>query len=113
MPSKQPQSPKPSASQPSGDDNLLLAVASLVIVSALTAGACAWISGYVLSSFQDSNTMVLLITDAGLKSDDANLERQLSSATLALQSVRDLGYALGFGALMVGVAVFIRYRRAK
>ena len=113
MPSKQPQSQKPSASQPSGDANLLLAVASLVIVSALTAGACAWISGYVLSSFQDSQTMVLLITDAGLKSDDARLEGQLSSATLALQSVRDLGYALGFGALMVGVAVVVRFRRAK
>ena len=55
--------------------------------------------------------MVLLITDAGLKSDDANLERQLSSATAALQAVRDIGYALGFGALGVGVAVLIRYRR--
>lgn len=110
---KQVQPLKPNASQPSGDANLLLAVASLVVVSALTAGACAWISGYVLSSFQDSQTMVLLITDAGLKSDDARLEGQLSSATLALQSVRDLGYALGFGALMVGVAVIVRFRRAK
>lgn len=110
---KKAQPQKPSVSQPSGDANLLLAVGSLVVVSAITAWACAWISGYVLSSFQDSQTMVLLITDAGLKSDDARLEGQLSSATLALQTVRDLGYALGFGALMVGVAVFVRFRRAK
>lgn len=88
-----------------------MAVASLVIVSAITAASCAWISGYVLSSFQDSNTMVLLITDSGLKSDDVRLERQLSSATLALQTVRDVAYALGFGALGVGVAVVIRFRR--
>jgi len=106
------QSQSPKASQPSGDANLLLAVASLVIVSAITAGSCAWISGYVLSSFQDSNTMVLLITDAGLKSDDLKLEGQLSSATMALQAVRDVAYALGFGALGVGVAVFIRFRRS-
>lgn len=110
---KNPPSQKRSASQPSGDANLLLAVGSLVVVSALTAWACAWISGYVLSSFQDSNTMLLLITDAGLESDDVNLERQLSSATLALQTVRDIGYALGFGAIGVGVAVLIRFRRAK
>ena len=110
---KKAPSPKPCTSQPSGDDNLLLAVGSLVVVSALTAGACAWISGYVLSSFQDSQTMVLLITDAGLRSDDANLERQLSSATEALKMVRDIGYALGFGALGVGAAVVIRFRRAK
>lgn len=109
---KQPPSPKPSRpSQPSGDANLLLAVAALVAVSAITAGACAWISGFVLASFQDSQTMALIITDAGLRSDDVKLEGQLSSATLALKMVRDIGYALGFGTLAVGVAVFIRYRR--
>jgi hypothetical protein len=55
--------------------------------------------------------MALLITDAGIKSDDANLERQLSSATLALKMVRDIGWALGVGTMAVGVSVFIRYRR--
>jgi hypothetical protein len=107
------QSPSQKPSQPSGDANLLLAVFSLVVVSAITAASCAWISGYVLSSFQDSSTMALLITDAGLKSDDAKLEGQLSSATLALQAVRDVAYALGIGAIGVGAAVFIRFRRAK
>lgn len=86
---------------------------ALVLVSAITAAACAWISGFVLSSFQDSNTMALLITDAGIKSDDIKLEHQLSSATVALKMVRDIGWALGVGSLFVGVAVFIRFRRAR
>lgn len=112
MPKKAP-SQKPSVSQqPSGDGNLLFAVVALVVVSAITAAACAWISGFVLASFQDSNTMALLITDAGLKSDDVKLEGQLSSATVALKMVRDIGWALGVGTLFVGVAVFIRFRRS-
>lgn len=98
--------------KPSGDDNLLLAVASMVAVSTITAVACAFICEFVLSSFQDSQTMVLLITDAGLKSDDAKLEHQLSSATVALQTVRDIGLALGVGSFAVGVAVLVRYRRS-
>jgi hypothetical protein len=102
---------KAKAKQPSGSDNLLLAVAALVVVCTVTAVACAWICSFVLSSFADSNTMALLITDAGVKSDDKNLEHQLSSATMALKTVRDIGWALGVGSLTVGVAVFIRYRR--
>jgi hypothetical protein len=52
--------------------------------------------------------MVMLITDAGTKSDDAGLERQLTSATLGLKACRDLGWALAVGCLGVGVAVFLR-----
>lgn len=88
-----------------------MAVASLVVVSAITAVACAWICGFVLSSFQDSNAMVMLITDAGTKSDDKNLEHNLSSATTALKMVRDIGWALGVGTVAVGIAVAIRIRR--
>jgi hypothetical protein len=102
---------KAKQSQPSGSDNLLLAVAALVVVCTITAGSCAYICEFVLGSFQDSNTMALLITDAGIKSDDKNLEHQLSSATMALKTVRDIGWALGVGSLSVGIAVFIRYRR--
>ncbi len=54
---------------------------------------------------------VALITDAGTKSDDKNLERNLSSATMALKACRDLGWALSVGCLGVGVAVFLRLRR--
>jgi hypothetical protein len=73
----------------------------------------AYISSYILDSFQNTTAMVMLITDAGTKSDDANLERQLSVATLGLKACRDLGWALAVGCLGVGVAVFLRFRRAK
>ena len=67
-----------------------------------------YLSSFVLDSFQDTNAMVMLITDAGTKSDDKNLERNLSAATMGLQACRDLGLALAVGCLGVGVAVSVR-----
>jgi hypothetical protein len=54
--------------------------------------------------------MALIIVDGGkdLKSDDANLERQLSTATLALQTIRDFGWALAVGSFAVLGAVLVR-----
>ena len=101
----------PAKQSPSGDNNLLLAVALLVVAALMAAAASAFICDFVLRSFEDTQAMVLLITDAGTKSDDKNLERNLSSATLALQACRDLGWALSVGCLGVGVAVFLRLRR--
>jgi hypothetical protein len=89
------------------------ATVALLICSALGALSVAIITDHILSSFANSNTMALLITDAGTKSDDANLERQLTSATLGLKACRDLGWALAVGCLGVGVAVFLRFRRAR
>lgn len=89
-------------------DNSLIAVISLVIVASLTAWASAWVCGYVLDAFQSSDTMVLLITDAGLKSDDAKLEGQLSTATMALRTIRDFSWALGIGCGGVAIAIGIR-----
>lgn len=99
--------------QPSGasEGNLLWATVALVACAGLAAVAVAFISEYILSSFQDTNAMVMLITDAGTKSDDKNLERQLTSATLGLKACRDLGWALAVGCVGVGVAVFLRLRR--
>jgi hypothetical protein len=87
------------------------ATVALLICSAVGAVSVAFITDHILSSFKDSNTMALLITDAGTKSDDANLERQLTTATLGLKACRDLGWALAVGCLGVGVAVFLRFRR--
>ena len=101
----------PAKQSPSGDNNLLLAVALLVVAALMAAAASAFICDFVLRSFEDTQAMVLLITDAGTKSDDKNLERNLSSATLALTACRDLGWALSVGCLGVGVAVFLRLRR--
>jgi hypothetical protein len=89
------------------------ATVALLICSAVGAFSVAYIADYILSSFQSTNAMVMLITDAGTKSDDANLERQLSIATLGLKACRDLGWALAVGCLGVGVAVFLRFRRQK
>lgn len=101
----------PGKERPSGDNNLLLAVALLVVAALMAAAASAFICDFVLRSFEDTQAMVLLITDAGTKSDDKNLERNLSAATLALKTCRDLGSALSVGCLGVGVAVFLRLRR--
>ncbi len=98
----------PRKESPSEGNNLLYAVGLLVIAAFVSAACSAFICDFVLRSFQDSQSMVLLITDAGTKSDDANLERQLSTATLALQTIRDFGWALAIGSFSVLAAVLVR-----
>jgi preprotein translocase subunit SecF len=90
---------------------MMWATVALLVCSAVGAFSVAYISSYILDSFQNTNAMVMLITDAGTKSDDKNLERQLTSATLGLKACRDLGWALAVGCVGVGVAVFLRFRR--
>ena len=90
---------------------MMWATVALLVCSAVGAFSVAYISSYILDSFQNTTAMVMLITDAGTKSDDANLERQLSVATLGLKACRDLGWALAVGCLGVGIAVFLRFRR--
>lgn len=88
------------------------ATVALLLCTGVGAVSVAIITDHILSSFAESSTMALLITDAGgTKSDDANLERQLTTATLGLKACRDLGWALAVGCLGVGVAVFLRFRR--
>ena len=100
--------------QPSGSDaNLLWATIALIACAFVGALGVYLLTDYVLSSFQDTNAMVMLITDAGTKSDDKNLERQLTTATLGLQACRDLGLALALGCFGTGVAVGIRIWRQK
>ena len=98
----------------SDGDNLLLAVTLLTAFAGVAALASAYIAGYVLDQLQSTDALVMIVTDGGaLKSDSKDLERNMSVATLALRSVRDLGWALSVGCLGVGVAVFIRSRRPK
>jgi hypothetical protein len=99
--------------QESGSANLLLAVTLLTAFAGVSALSSAYIAGYVLDQLQSTDALVMIVTDAGLKSDSADLERNISTATLALKSVRDLGWALAVGCLGVGVAVFLRSRRQK
>ena len=94
-----------------GVDNLLLAVCLLTAFAGLTAFASAFVAGYVLDQLQSTEALSLIVTDGVLKSDSKDLEQNISAATLALKSVRDLGWALAVGCIGVGVAVFIRFRR--
>jgi hypothetical protein len=83
----------------------------MTVLAGVSAFASAHVAGYVLEQLQSTEALALIVTDAGLKSDSADLERNMSTATLALKSVRDLGWALAVGCLGVGVAVFLRSRR--
>jgi len=97
------------------DTNLLWAVTILTVAAGMSALGSAWICDTVLSAFGNSQTMALIIVDGGkeLKSDDANLERQLSTATLALQTIRDFGWALSLGCFGVLGAVGYRIWKQK
>ena len=97
----------------SHDANLLWAVLGLLCISLLAAGFTAWSCNYVLSSFQDSNTMALLITDAGVKSDDKNLESNLTTATKTLHYLNDVGLAVVVGGAGVALTLLLRHFRNK
>jgi hypothetical protein len=83
----------------------------MTVLAGISAFASAYVAGYVLEQLQSTEALALIVTDGGIKSDSADLERNMSTATLALKSVRDLGWALAVGCLGVGVAVFLRFRR--
>ncbi len=100
---------KPSVANPSvAEVNLTWAIIGLLTISLFAAGFTAWTCGYVLESFQSSNTMALLITDAGLKSDDKNLEANLTTATNTLRYLRDIGLATVVGGAGVALALLAR-----
>lgn len=103
---------KPS-DQPNGSANLLLAVSMLTVFAGITALACAYTSGHVLDTLQSRDAIVMIVTDAGVRSDSQRVEENLSSATVALLAIRDLGLALSFGCLGVAVAVGIRVWRGR
>ena len=96
------------------EGNLLLAVCLLVSFAGLASVTTAYTAGFVLDQLQNTDAMVMLVTDGGkLRSDSETLEKNMSSATLALQSVRDLGLALSFGCLAVAVAAGFRVWRGR
>jgi hypothetical protein len=95
------------------EGNLLLAVCLLVSFAGLASVTTAYTAGFVLDQLQNTDALVMLVTDGGIKSDSQALESNLSSATLALQSVRDLGLALSFGCLAVAVAAGLRVWRGR
>jgi len=99
--------------QPSADDNLVIVVCFLTLFAGLSAFSSAYIAGVVLDTLQSRDALVMIVTDAGIKSDSISVEQGLSSATTALLAVRDLGMALSIGCLGIGLALGIRQYKAK
>lgn len=88
--------------------NLRLAVIGCVVVSMICALTVYLTADFILASFRSTEAMVLLITDAGVRSDDKTLERNLSSATLALTTCRDVCLALFLGCCLIGGALAVK-----
>lgn len=88
--------------------NLRLAVVGCVVVSMICALTVYLTADFILASFRQTDALVLLITDAGLRSDDKTLERNLSSATLALATCRDICLALFLGCCLIGGALAVK-----
>lgn len=107
-PRKKGSKPGAVAAVPRAEGNLIFAVGGLLLIALLSAGFTAWACDYVVKGFQSSNTMALLITDAGIKSDDAKLEHQLSTATSTLLMLRDIGLSVVIGGFGVAAAVLVR-----
>ena len=85
--------------------NLRLAVIGCLAVSMICALTIYQTADFILASLQSSEALVILITDAGARSDDKNLERNLGSATLALSTCRDICLALFLGCCLIGCAL--------
>ena len=96
------------------EGNLLLVVCLLVTFAGLASVTTAYTAGFVVDQLQNTDALVMLVVDGGkLRSDSESLEQNMSSATLALRSVRELGLAMSFGCLGVAVAVGIRVWRGR
>ena len=93
--------------------NLTWALIAILACSLVASASTVYICQFVLDSFQDSHAMAMIISDAGIGSDDKNLEGNLSSATQGLHMAKDFGLALVIGVVGVGIAVFVRVRRQK
>jgi hypothetical protein len=85
--------------------NFLIAIIGILAITLVSSFFCSYTCGYILDSFQDSHCMALIITDAGIKSDDANLEHNLTSATQTLVNLRDISLALFIGSCGVSLAL--------
>jgi hypothetical protein len=94
-----------------GNHNLHLCVVTLIVCTLVSAISIIWIVDFVQESFQSTNAMALIITDAGIKSDDPNLEHNLSVATDTLSMCKDFAWSLVVGLLVCLFAVGVRIKR--
>jgi len=88
--------------------NFLIAIIGILAITLVSSLFCSLTIDYILQSLNNSNCMVMLITDAGIKSDDINLENNLSSATQTLITLKDISLALFVGSLGVSTALLCK-----
>ena len=90
----------------------MLAVCLLTAFAGLTAFASAFVAGYVLDQLQSGEALAMIVTDGGIRSDSRDLERNMSSATSALMSLRDFSLALSVGCVGIVLALGVRHWRS-
>jgi hypothetical protein len=95
------------------EQNLAIAIVIMITITALCSLVTAFILQEALDAFQDSTAMVALITDSGLKFDDQNTQRRLSSATTAMIHTRDVSIAMFTGLLMASAGMTYRFFKGK
>jgi hypothetical protein len=110
---KQKKRSNPSSAPSVHEDNLVIAIVIMITITALCSVVTAFILQETLDTFQDSNAMVMLITDSGIKSDDKDTERRLSSATMAMIHTRDVSIAMFVGILMAAAGMTYRFFKGK
>ena len=93
----------------SGDANLLLAVCLLTAFAGVSAFASAYIAGYVLDQLQSTDALVMIVTDAGLKSDfiPVNLKTELLDGVIQVDAEPAREYARRCAAeegILVGIS---------
>jgi len=91
--------------------NLFITLAGVIVFTAFASFFIAYVSSFILSSFENAHAMAMLITNDGIKSDDKQLEHNLNSATQALIFCRDLGWALGIGCVGMAISLIAKWRK--
>lgn len=97
---------KPSAS--GGVETITVVLGGLLCLVALAAIQVYWTAGAVIDAAQDKDTYALFITDAGIASDNQELETKVNHGLAALRGAREMGLALLGVCLALGGALALR-----
>ena len=89
--------------------NLLVAVVGCILISSLASITVYLTSDLILKSLNNTDAMVVLITDKGIVSDDANLEKNLNNATAALVACRDIALGLSISCGLIFTALVLKW----
>lgn len=88
--------------------NLLWATSLILFMSASCAVYTSFVVQSVLTSLRTRDTMVVLLTDNGIVSDNKTMERSLNAAQQALEASGDLALALAIACAIVGIGLIAR-----